>query len=330
MNLTELERYLKEHGAFTIAEVQHQFSYGYAAVRQVFKELEQAGKICLDNGVTFKWMFTPQPKPIEHKTSVVDDDEDDDKENPREAIIQQRRKELMERLARIAAEDDDDDEDEDNEDEKQLKMRRQELWDKLFAEDISKEENAIKAYVENQKLLKMIEGFDYGERMKIADEITFKLKVFGVNVKIKAIQLGIDRTRYVFDFLQSKIGISDFHRYREDIKACIKTDNNVTIIAPYGVEQVAVDIQHDRELDPYCKKALLYWLKTQKGRASIASIQRDLGIGWNRSGLIMTTLQELNCVDQLSAFDTNTQPRHVKISQENVEVLFPKALGWKD
>lgn len=341
MNLIELETYLKEHGTFTIAEIQHQFSYGYAAVRQVFRELEQTGKICLDNGVTFKWMSNPQPKPIEHKTSVVDDDEDDDEEDSREAIIQQRRKELMERLARIAAEDDDDDEDdfglddifdedEEDEDEKQLKMRRQELWDKLISEEITKEENIINAYVDDQKLLKMIEGFDYGERMKIANDITHKLTVFGVNVKIKAIQIGTDRTRYVFDFLQSKIGISDFHRYRDDIKACIKTDNIVTVIAPYGVEQVAIDVQHDCKLDSYCKRALLYWLEKQNGRASIASLQRGLGIGWNRSGLIMTALQELNCVDQLSAFDTNAQSRHVKISQENVEALFPDILGWED
>ena len=342
MNLTELETYLKEHETFTIAEIQHQFSYGYAAVRQAFKELEQAGKICLDNGVTYKWVPNPQPKQVETKESTNNDDKDEDDEyDIYFETMRERRQELMERLARISAEDDDDDEDDfdlddilddddEDDDEKDSRKRRQELWDKLFAEEISKEENAINAYVENQKLLKIIEGFDYGERMKIANDITHKLTVFGVNVKIKAIQIGTDRTRYVFDFLQSKIGISDFRRYRDDIKACIKTDKNVTIIAPYGVEQVAVDVQHDCELDPYCKKALVYWLQKQNGRASIASIQRNLGIGWNRSGQIMGTLEQLNCVDQLNSSDTNAKPRSVKISQENVEVLFPEVLGWED
>ena len=197
-------------------------------------------------------------------------------------------------------------------------------------ESCNAKDEYIDAY-DTPEFLKMIEGFDYGEKLNIAKLVAFKLSVFGINVQLKAIQIGIDRTRYVFDFLPSKIRIFDLKRYEVDIKACIKTDNYVHVIAPYGDDQlVAIDVEHGTYLDIYCKKALMFWLNKYQGKVSIVSIQRNLGIGFNRSGRIMDTLQQLNCVESWEANDSMPKPRHVKITQEAVEVLFPKSLGWED
>lgn len=356
MNLVELEEYLKKRGVFTVAEVQQKFSYGYAIVRQAFRELEQAGKICLDNGVTFKWMSNPQPKPIEHKQSVAEGEEDDDEEeDPREAIIRQRRKELLERLARMAEEDEEDDdddeeydeldddsldldEDDDDEDEvdydelqKVIEKRRQELLQRLdrMSADCESKDKGNKSL--NQEPLKLIEGFDYGNLNNISQSIIMKLRVFNIRLVTKAIQIGKTKTRYVFDVVSPQTRINEIKCYADDIRACIGVDKKVNILLPYGRDsQVAVEVDNDYSLDPYCKKALLYWLKYHGGIASIASIQRRFGIGFNRSGRILDELQKFNCVEHLNASEPSAKPIYVTITQEDINVLFPKSMGWED
>lgn len=79
----------------------------------------------------------------------------------------------------------------------------------------------------------------------------------------------------------------------------------------------------EEKLDPYCKKALRFWLERQGGRASIASIQRALKIGFNRAGRIMDSLQKLHYVEQLAPSDTSTKPVKVLVSAEELDSLFP-------
>ena len=77
------------------------------------------------------------------------------------------------------------------------------------------------------------------------------------------------------------------------------------------------------ELDPLCKKALRFWLEKQSGRASIASIQRNLGIGFNRAGRIMDSLQKLGYVEELKQTDPSTKPVMVRITLGDLDRLFP-------
>ena len=79
----------------------------------------------------------------------------------------------------------------------------------------------------------------------------------------------------------------------------------------------------DEKLDPYCKKALRFWLERQGGRASIASIQRSLKIGFNRAGRIMDSLQKLHYVEELASNETSTKPVRVLVSLEDLDNLFP-------
>lgn len=84
----------------------------------------------------------------------------------------------------------------------------------------------------------------------------------------------------------------------------------------------APDAQEEK-LDPYCKKALRFWLERQNGRASIASIQRSLKIGFNRAGRIMDTLQRLHYVEEIPSNETSSRPVTVLVTLDELDNLFP-------
>ena len=77
------------------------------------------------------------------------------------------------------------------------------------------------------------------------------------------------------------------------------------------------------EPDPLCRRALRFWLEKQSGRASIASIQRNLGIGFNRAGRIMDYCQRMGYVEQLKETDPSCKPVRVLITAEELARLFP-------
>ncbi len=79
----------------------------------------------------------------------------------------------------------------------------------------------------------------------------------------------------------------------------------------------------EEKLDPYCKKALRFWLERQNGRASIASIQRSLKIGFNRAGRIMDSLQRLHYVEEVPSNETSSRPVKVLVTLEELDNLFP-------
>lgn len=75
--------------------------------------------------------------------------------------------------------------------------------------------------------------------------------------------------------------------------------------------------------DPFCRRALRFWLERQNGRASIASIQRNLGIGFNRAGRIMDYCQKMGYVEQLTETDPCTKPVSVRITLADLPRIFP-------
>lgn len=90
-------------------------------------------------------------------------------------------------------------------------------------------------------------------------------------------------------------------------------------------EEHVVEKAEDKEdqIDPYCKKALRFWLERQGGRASIASIQRSLKIGFNRAGRIMDTLQKMHYVEEPLASESSTKPLRVLVTLDQLDELFP-------
>ncbi len=110
--------------------------------------------------------------------------------------------------------------------------------------------------------------------------------------------------------------------YREDIAD--------TIFVSRKAEEEPVDApaetskdNHVKELDPYCKKALRFWLEKNGGRASIASIQRSLNVGFNRAGKIFSSLQTLGYVEELPANEPGSKPLKVLVTSEQLDELFP-------
>jgi len=79
----------------------------------------------------------------------------------------------------------------------------------------------------------------------------------------------------------------------------------------------------EAKVDPYCRKALRFWLERNNGKASIASIQRALQIGFNRAGRIMDTLQKLHYVEQLAPSDPSSKPLKVLVSLDDLDKIFP-------
>ena len=82
-------------------------------------------------------------------------------------------------------------------------------------------------------------------------------------------------------------------------------------------------VEKESQLDPLCKKALRFWLEKNQGKASIASIQRNLGIGFNRAGRIMDSLQQLKYVETPPPSETNSKPLKVLVTLEELDDLFP-------
>ena len=80
----------------------------------------------------------------------------------------------------------------------------------------------------------------------------------------------------------------------------------------------------EAQIDPLCKKALRFWLEKNGGRASIASIQRSLAIGFNRAGRIMDTLQRLHYVEEPSASESGNKALMVLVTLDQLDELFPE------
>lgn len=83
-----------------------------------------------------------------------------------------------------------------------------------------------------------------------------------------------------------------------------------------GQEQV------QEQLDPYCRKALRYWLINNGGKASISSLVRALCIGFNRAGHIVAQLQELGYLEAKSP-NSVSNLLTVAVTLEQLDELFP-------
>ena len=96
---------------------------------------------------------------------------------------------------------------------------------------------------------------------------------------------------------------------------------------PEEEQEVRGDADREPTIDPLCKKALRFWLERNKGRASIASIQRNLGIGFNRAGRIVDTLQKMKLIEEPAANESSSKPTMVLVTLEQLDEIFPDLDG---
>lgn len=92
-------------------------------------------------------------------------------------------------------------------------------------------------------------------------------------------------------------------------------------------EPKELNSSNGEKLDPLCKEALRFWLEHKGGKASIASIQRTLGIGFNRAGRIMASLQKLKYVEEIPDNEPSTRAVKVLVTLEQLDELFPDMKG---
>ena len=118
--------------------------------------------------------------------------------------------------------------------------------------------------------------------------------------------------------IASELGIKDFQIYLH-AKQKLRPSKK-----PYQYTHPAklVITATGEEVDNLCKEALRYWLTEQYGKASIASAQRNLGIGFNRAGRIMNKLQQLGYVTKNTGSAPNTVPLLVLVEPDDLDKLF--------
>ena len=123
-------------------------------------------------------------------------------------------------------------------------------------------------------------------------------------------------------------GLVDFLKDSNEIYYDDKVSDEI-FVSRKQTEEAAAERDKDKDgakesqLDPLCKKALRFWLEKNQGKASIASIQRNLGIGFNRAGRIMDSLEKMGYVEELSASEASAKPRKVLVTLDQLDELFP-------
>ena len=315
LKIREMETYLQQQQSFTVADLQHKFQLNYGEARQFFRVLEGIGKIRLDSGVTFVWVAkmtetVGKPQLVQHEEYFdVDDEEDDIDDFDIDDLL--------------LDDDDDDDVDEDDYDDSSKFLVDIPSDDSKFQYDRSLPQHLT---------CKIVDKFNYGDRGTRANCMGYTLYRCNIKMIVKAVQIGPAVTRYVYDFWQEDAKVDNPKAFVESARLALAKFNDVNLFAPYygNLHRIAIDQSNEETLDPLCKKALLFFLIKNDGRASIAALQRNLQIGFNRSGRIVDSLQKLNCVETLGPDDPSVKPLRVTITKEQVEILFPQFLGWDD
>ena len=354
MNIAEVEKYVLQQGSATVPQVQQKFSLSYAEARSIFKSLEEANKIKWAGGVVYE-SCTPAP---------LSDDPTVDALLKRSKDILNGAKPYMKKTplsesglsARLLCnfkmssdyepyegnDDDDDDEDEDDDtddiffddstEDDQFISKKIHCRENLIQHRNTSDSKTDKQYAtQSTGNVRLIPRFNYGEYGLVAKKMMSNLTGHTILCKHKAIQFGVDKTRYVFEILTPQYGMSAVKCRQADMRACAGTRKSVQVIAPWDTpDHFTVEVGNEQKLDPLCKKALVHWLTQNGGRASIASLQRGVGVGFVRASKIMDQLQLLRCVDTLAPDESSSTPVYVKIALEDVEVLFPKSLDWPD
>ncbi len=124
-------------------------------------------------------------------------------------------------------------------------------------------------------------------------------------------------------------GLVEYARETNEVYYDEKISEEIFVSQKQAAEEALEQEQNkedskETQVDPLCKKALRFWLERNSGKASIASIQRNLGIGFNRAGRIMDTLQRLGYVETLSPSEPSSKPLKVLVSIEELDGIFPE------
>lgn len=343
-----LQEELLKRKSFSIPSIQKELGVGYKELRDCVSIMEKNGQAKLSdddlNYVVDNTQSASKQSTICNSSSSTQGRQSGwssgksvlgNYERVDEEDIVRRRRELMERLAKLRVEDDeDDDDDDDDDDEDEYDEDHENEEDEEDEENeknkdwvLMNDDSHLKKYASEANSCKLIDGINYCEEMLVAQKIVNVLDSYGFRLTLKAIQYGTASTGFVFEFPSQEKAITDLPKLANDIKFAIVAIG-VKIVAPWGHAMVYVWVKDIAKFDPFCKRALNYWIAHDDGCASIASIQRGLGIGFYRAAVMMDCLQKIGCVESISPSDDASKPLRVNITEQEIDILFPKFLGW--
>lgn len=367
MTTNELQQILLSRKEFTIPQIQQEFNLSYAQVRQCVQCLLQIGAVQIVGDLTYQIVDSsrlaksaqPHDERLDKYQDMIENRRQeltqilksmgkaDDVDDPTD-VRQLQLGDIKPADSNYGNghayndEDDDDYDDEDEDEDEEDDYYEDDDEEEETYREVKRKYDALKrqATIDELKNLpsaqmlmdadtcRMIDGIDYGEYAQNAQKIINKLQVWQLKLQLRAITFGVDCTCYVFEYLSMRRWLPGFKQYELDIQACLCAEK-VEIKAPYGyTDYVAVMAYNGQSRDPLSKQALLHWITKCNGKASIASIQRALGIGFNRAGKILENMQKMHCVQTLDDDATLGQPIKVLVTEDDVEILFPKSLGW--
>lgn len=324
MEKEELKKVLLERKTFTIPSVQNELKLSYKEIRDCVRQMQDNNELMLTDEMNYTIIDGTQRSNAAVETGR--------RRTPNNGVANgigsyfydridkeatRRRRELMERLARIS-EDYDDNEYDDDDDEEDSDSDVESQQFEYNSEILLREIESCRA----------VDGVEYQGLEELAQKIADRMAVWNIKLKLYAIQFGVNSTRFVFNDISKKNGITNMRSYASDIQACIAA-SKVNIVAPFGYGKVAVVAYQKGELDPLCKKALNFWLDNNGGRATINSVLGYLSIGFNRAGKMVEQLEKIKCLTPLSSDQSSQSTLRVAISKEDIDVLFPTTLGWE-
>lgn len=190
----------------------------------------------------------------------------------------------------------------------------------------------------------------YGVQEDMIKTFVSKLSECNVNVKIKAIQIGREITRYIFKIVSSQAHVNRTQICANDIRLCLATQSIANLTITDDKQQcLVVDVKHDCRLEPQCKKALRFWLRHCRGIAiddsyrfvvgrspikdwrELKRMERQsraqvrLEIHYFHLGRIINQLWRLGCLSCIGQYTYK-----VTIYKRDLHALFPKNLGWRN
>lgn len=180
-----------------------------------------------------------------------------------------------------------------------------------------------------------------------------KLAEKNLTVKIISIQIGMTKTRYIFQIISSSVPIGELKLCSNYINSSPKLGREVNIVAPFCQNnQLAVEIERFNELLPWSKKALLCFLKyhhgiipeaflirkyysdyrsyldniygSRKRKHKNSRLEREMNYPSLWYSLVQ--LSTVGCVKMTHCFSFY----FATISSKYVDEVLPKSLGWED
>lgn len=342
----ELKERMLVKDTFTIPSVQKEFGVDYGTVRACVEQLLTEGNVQLQEGLTYRVRrasSVPHHEDLEPDFSDILDDDDDDDETDADgdnykSLHAALKNSLGARKRNTRANivgDPSNIRNKANRDldfnDLQLDKDYQEL-STIYAQlcaGIPFDLTAPLPQIHFSESKPLLPSVDLGVHSKNMRKIERHMAKMHVPIAPCAICFTLDRALYVYKYLSPDSQPSMFVTYTSSIRYCLGTDD-VDVIAPYDNDKVAVSVKLSMPLDPLCKRALCFWLRMNGVVSELALLRACRGIGGFRMYQLINQMADLGCLTDTRKEPNSHSAYKVCVTRQEIDALFPKALGWYD